>query len=134
MTAPSKNLMLAFLTKGGRSRTSLEKTIETCINTARAHEQNNVPAGHDYYKMLYKDAVTACSAYCNANAGNTIPRLFAQYPALQVLHDMADPPVTEASGGRGGIVVAVLGTVVLSPVIIGVAYALFHFVVKHLGA
>jgi hypothetical protein len=124
-------MMLAFLTKQGRSRSSFESGLAGLVDTARAHEQNNLPAGHDYYKLLYKDAVQATVDFCNGNTGLTVPKMFANYPALEVMRNLAEPPVQQASKSSIGVATIVIGALLMLVPVVFSLYKAYSHTVSH---
>ena len=72
-------------------RRSFERTLESIVRAALAHQSGGLPAGNRQYKLLTTQADSTCAKF--AHRWNIDPNLLdAQIPAIRKLKSLADPP------------------------------------------
>lgn len=126
------------LTKGiaeWSAKRALEKALLKRKETARDYEANRVPAGHEYYKLLYDACMADIDQFCKTYDHD--PKLYAMgFPFLfslgrkaypQDIEDERPGMLTNAFAGVIGVVIIAFG--------LGVAHGMFNggsTVVAHL--
>lgn len=108
------------------ARRQLGKSLVARKETARDYEQNRVPPGHEYYKLLYEACKADIRAFCT-KYGQDEKLVIMQYPFLYALEAKADP--NSNAGREAGFLAKCFGGVAAMAILLflsGVSCGLFN--------
>ena len=117
-------------------RRALESALEKALDAARNHESNGVPRGDRLYQILYDACMSRARGFTD-HWGGTMDDMFALYPALVVLKNLAAKPAdVDPAAAKAKFVMVVLATFVIvvgAPAICGIMHGIYGLVIRLFG-
>jgi hypothetical protein len=96
----------------GMRKSMAEKTLKNTLieikEAAKEYERNKLPAGHEYYQLLYSRATEAVNQFC-AEWGEQQATMLMKFPFLYMLEKKANPSVAQETSNTGYMVLGAAG-------------------------
>lgn len=108
------------------AKRSLESRLAQNINLMEGHKAAGLPAGHDYYGLLFRDSSQAIQDFCVKHDGS-YAKIAMGVPQLEELKHMTDNRGGEFSGRIVGIGVGIILSLVIGTISLAMCHNLYVY-------